>query len=373
MPTDGEANLDFAILGPLEVRRGGRPLAIGGPKARAILALLILEAGRVVSNARLIEGVWGEDPPNSVQAALQVHISNLRKVLGAGVVVTRAPGYLLDAAPERVDHLRFEAAVRAARAQREQGATAAARAGLEAALALWRGAPLADVTDAPFTDAAVPWLGERRSRVADELIELSIDLGDHRQVIADLEATLATTPHREGVWAQLMLALYRSGRQADALTAFQRARNTLLDDLGIEPGGELRRLETAILSHDPSLDASHPAAAKAAPTHAVSPVPVTTVKAVSVRNGRLVSSDGTEHALTDAITLGRNPDCTIVLTDLLVSRRHAEIRPALGGHLLVDLGSSNGTLVNGLPTTQHLLQPGDLVTIGTHELRYLSD
>lgn len=362
------------MLGPLTVRRGTEEVPIGGPKARAILAFLIIEAGRVVSTARLIEGIWGDDPPSKVQAALQVHISNLRKVLGDGVLVTRAPGYVLEVAPDAVDHLRFETALRSARQQRAGGQMAAARATIADALAMWRGAPLADVIDAPFTDPLVPWLDERRALAGDELVELSLSLGDHRQVIADLESAVSATPHREGVWAQLMLALYRSGRQADALAAFQRARASLLDDLGIEPGAELRRLESAILQQDPSLDSpGERTGLQPVVASSIAPSGTATVKAVAVRRGRLVSPDGTEFALDAPITIGRSDDCDIVLADPLVSRRHAEVRPALGAHLLIDLGSSNGTVVNGEPTLQHLLQIGDRVSIGTHELTYLAD
>jgi len=333
-------------------------VAIGGPKARAVLSLLVLEAGRVVSVTRLIEGIWGEDPPNGVQASLQVHISNLRKVLGDGVVVTRAPGYVLDVAPGQVDHLRFDASVRAARIQRAGGDAAGARAALASALAEWRGSPLADVRDAPFVASAVPWLEEQRAAAVDEQIELSILLGDHRTMIADVEAALAATPHRERLWGHLMLALYRSGRQADALAAFQRARSTLLDDLGIEPGPDLRRLEAAILAQSDSLIVADLAA---------------TVSAVTRGNAHLVRADGTEIPLVRLTSLGRHPASDVVLNDPLVSRRHAEIRPALGGHLFIDLGSANGSLVNGVAVVQHLLQPHDRVTIGTFELEYLAD
>lgn len=348
-------------------------MAIGGPKARAVLSLLVLEAGRVVSVARLIEGIWGEDPPNGVQASLQVHISNLRKVLGDGLLVTRAPGYVLDVAPGQVDHLRFEAAVRAARIQRAGGDAAGARAALASALADWRGSPLADVRDAPFVTSAVPWLEEQRAAAVDEQIELSISLGDHRTMIADVEAALAATPHRERLWGHLMLALYRSGRQADALAAFQRARSTLLDDLGIEPGPDLRRLEAAILAQSDSLDAWPTTVAVDPPAGAENADLAATVSVITRGNARLVHADGTEIALVRLTSLGRHPACDVVLNDPLVSRRHAEIRPALGGHLFIDLGSANGSLVNGAAVVQHLLQPHDRVTIGTFELEYLAD
>ena len=371
MARSSTSELRFGILGPLEVRNGEALLPVGGPKARAVLAMLVLEAGRIVSTDRLIDGVWGEDPPNTVMAALQVHVSNLRKALGENVLVTRPPGYVLDVAREQVDHCLFEAAVSEARRARQEGRIADARATLVDALGLWRGTPFADVLDAPFKAATTTWLNEQRSAVDNDLIELAIELGDHRDAISQLEAAIARTPHREELWAHLMRALYRSGRQADALAAFQRARDLLLDDLGIEPGPELRRLEAAVLEQADELDVRS-TTQQAVVARAPAPL-ASTIKARSVARARLVLANGAEHTLDSVVSLGRSPECDIVLDDLLVSRRHAEIRPALGSHLLIDLGSSNGTTVDDEPVVQHLLRDGDCVRIGTHLLRYCAD
>jgi len=365
--------LEYRLLGPLEVERSGQPVRVGGAKARAVLAMLVLDANRVVSTTRLIEGVWGEDPPDGAGATLQVHVSNLRKALGPGALETRAPGYLLDVPRDAVDVLAFDDDLSAARALKATGDLAAARSRIEGAIARWRGAPLADLLDAPFAEAAVPWLEERRALAVEEHGDLLIESGAHRDAVAELESALGRWPHRERLWGQLMLALYRSGRQADALAAYQRARRTLGDDLGIDPGPELRRLEAQVLAQDPALDLVD---APAAEPNAASPDvddPGATYRAPVQRNCRLELENGDELTLEAIVSIGRHPDCTITLADTAVSRRHAELRPALGGHLLVDLGSTNGTLVNGVPVVQHLLGDGDVIGVGAHQLRYRSD
>jgi DNA-binding SARP family transcriptional activator len=369
--------LTFGVLGPLEVRRDGVEVKAGGQKARSVLALLVLNANRVVPASQLIEGVWGEDAPDGAGATLQVHVSNLRKALGAEAVETRAPGYLLPAQPDQVDLLGFEADLAAARAAQAAGNPAQAAARYRTALARWRGSALADVLDAPFTSSAVPWLAERRTLALEELAEVRLALGEHRDAVADLEAAVAEFPHRERLWGQLMVALYRSGRQADALAAYQRARRVLADDLGIDPGAELRRLEAAVLAQDPSLDPPAAPAPPAAPEPGgplvEGPDPTTTFRAFVQRNCRLELPDGRLVPLTAAASIGRHPGCEVHLADGSVSRRHVELRPALGGYLLVDLGSTNGTLVNGTPTVHHLLRDGDEITLGTFTLRYRSE
>ena len=374
----GDQSLTFSVLGPLEVLRDGEPIKVGGAKARAALAMLVLEAGRIVSNGHLIEGIWGEEPPDGVQATLQVHVSNLRKALGADVVVTRAPGYLLDAGPHTVDLLGFDEAVRAARALRAAGQVVESRQCLGEALGRWRGAPLGDLIGAPFTMAAIPWLEERRAFATEEHAEAGLDAGAHREVVGELEAALGRWPLRERLWGQLIVALYRSGRQADALGAYQRARTMLADDLGIDPGPELRRLEGLVLAQDPSLDFDPKTGAVevvAAPTPAAVDAgdPGDTYRVPAQANFRLELENGDEMVIEGIVAIGRHPDCDVTLLDSAVSRRHVELRPALGGYLLVDLGSTNGTLVNGAPVVQHLLTDGDLIAVGAHQLRYHAD
>ncbi len=369
VPDGDGSGITYAILGPLDVRRDGSPLKIGGPKARALLGMLLLDADRVVSSSRLIEGIWGEDAPMGVQATLQVHVSNLRKVLGPGTLLTRSPGYLIEVDPTCFDLARFDARVAEGRALMDAGDPPGARRALADALALWRGPALADVVDAPFVESAVPWLAERRNLALEEHAEASLAAGAHRELVAELEAAVGEAPHRERLWGQLMVALYRSDRQADALSTYQRARRVLGEDLGIDPGPELRRLEAAVLAQDPSLDL-------AAPSPAAGPDdgdPGATYRAPVQHHCRLVLENGDEIALEGVTCIGRHPDCELTLPDVAVSRRHVELRPALGGYLLVDLGSTNGTLVNDAPVLQHLLADGDVIRVGAHLIRYRAD
>jgi DNA-binding SARP family transcriptional activator len=248
--------MDFGILGPLEVSDKGRVLPLGGAKQRALLALLLLYANQVISSDRLIDELWGDDPPESGTAALQVRISKLRKALGAGgeAIVTRPPGYVIHVGSDRLDLQRFERLVSEAERDLQGGDSVQASSKLAEALSLWRGAPLADLAYESFAQPAIARLQELRL-VAQELrIEAELALGRHNEVVGELDALVATHPLREGLRRQLMLALYRSGRQAEALEAYQAARRTLVEHLGIEPGPRLQELERSILRQDRSLD-----------------------------------------------------------------------------------------------------------------------
>jgi len=238
--------LQFGILGPLEVFDDGRPLEIRGAKQRLLLAVLLLRAGEVVSKDALIDALWDDNPPGTADKALQMHVSQLRKTLGHDVIETRPGGYRID--PFGLDLRRFE------RALAGTGPTAQETAnGLREALGLWRGPPLADV-DAASIRADVARLDDLRFRALEDRIAADLELGRHAAVVAELEALVAREPLRERPQAQLMLALYRSGRQADALAVYRAARRTLVDEMGLEPGRELRELETKVLAQDPALD-----------------------------------------------------------------------------------------------------------------------
>ena len=247
--------MDFRILGPLEVLDEGRVVSLGGSKQRALLALLLLRANETLTPDRLIEELWGDRPPATAAKTLQAHVSRLRKALVAhdGVVVTRAHGYELRLDPGCLDAHRFERLVGEGR-----GALATARpewalARLQEALALWRGPPLADLAYEPFAQGEITRLDELRVTALEQLMEAKLALGGHTELVGELESLIDEHPYREGLRAQLMLALYRSDRQADALQAYQDARRTLVEQLGIEPGERLRRLERAILAQDPAL------------------------------------------------------------------------------------------------------------------------
>ena len=245
--------LEFRILGPLEVVEHGEPLALGGPKQRALLAILVLRRGDVVSADRLIDLLWGERPPVTAAKTLQGYVSHLRKALGDGVLLTRGGGYLMAAKPEQVDAEQFEAAVADARNALAVGDAARARELLVYALALWRGEPLADLAYERFAGGEVARLEEARLAALEDRIEADLALGRHRAVVGELEALVADHPNRERLLGQLMLALYRSDRQVEALDAYRRGQRALRDELGLEPGPELRALEQRILTQDAAL------------------------------------------------------------------------------------------------------------------------
>ena len=229
----------------------GRALELTRRKRRSLLALLLLNAGEVVSTDRLVEELWAGKPPKAAIGSLQNLVSDLRKVLGHETVLTREPGYVLDINPSCVDLHVFERLV----AQAAEGGDAGRRSALlHEALALWRGPPLADLAFEPFANVEIARMEELRTTAREELIESELELGRHAQVVSELEALVAENPLRERLRGQLMLALYRSGRQAEALEAYRGARETLVDELGIEPSPELQRLEQSILRHDPELE-----------------------------------------------------------------------------------------------------------------------
>ncbi len=252
--------MDFRILGPLDALHEGREVALGGSKQRALLALLLLHANEVVSTDRLIDELWGESPPAAAAKSVQVQVSRLRKALAAATggaldehVVTRERGYELQVPPEQLDSRRFERLSAEGSAELAAGRPRQAAATLGEALALWRGPCLADFAYEAFAQSEIARLDELRVGTQELLIEARLALGGHAEVVGLLEALIGEHPYRERLRAQLMLALYRSERQADALQAYQEARIKLVEELGIEPGERLRELERAILAQDPAL------------------------------------------------------------------------------------------------------------------------
>jgi DNA-binding SARP family transcriptional activator len=252
--------MDFRILGPLEALDQGQAIRLGGEKQRALLAALLLHANEMLSLDQLIDELWGDRPPATAAKAVQVHVSRLRKALGSGegggreaVIATRDHGYALVLDPERLDAGQFERLVAEGRAEVEAERPEQAVAALEQALSLWRGPPLADLAYEPFVQREASRLVELRLSALETLVDARLALGRHAEVIGDLNGLIEEHPYRERLRGQLMLALYRSERQADALQAYQQARRALVEELGIEPGERLRDLERAILAQDPSL------------------------------------------------------------------------------------------------------------------------
>jgi DNA-binding SARP family transcriptional activator/DNA-binding beta-propeller fold protein YncE len=250
--------VEFLILGPLQVLDGDTEVQLGSPKERALLAVLLLHAGAVVSRERLIDELWGESPPTTAAKALNVHVSQLRKSLGRNghdPIGTRAPGYLIDVDADELDAARFEQRTAAAREHAAAGELAAASSLFRQALSLWRGPALAGLALESFARNELDRLEELRLTTLMDRVDCDLALGRHEQLVGELEAAVARHPLHERLRSQLMLALYRSDRQADALRAYQQARQTLVDELGLEPSPALQRLERGILNHDPALEA----------------------------------------------------------------------------------------------------------------------
>ncbi|HEY8630637.1 MAG TPA: AfsR/SARP family transcriptional regulator, partial [Gaiellaceae bacterium] len=244
--------VEFRVLGPLAVVEDGRAIPLDRQRLRALLAYLLLHANEVISTDRLIDEVWGPTPPKTAGASLQNYISRLRKAIGAELIVSQPAGYALRVDPEQFDLTRFERLTAEAR-----GAEPRERAEkLRAALALWRGPALEDLAFEPFARDEVGRLEEARLAALEQRIDADLELGSAGELVGELEQLVEEHPLRERFRAQLMLALYRAGRQADALEAYQTARRALTDELGLEPSEELRALQQAILQQDASLGAT---------------------------------------------------------------------------------------------------------------------
>jgi DNA-binding SARP family transcriptional activator len=245
--------MEFRILGPLEVWDGPDPIRVGGPKVGALLAVLLLHPNEVVASDRLMDELWPDEERERAGAALRVNVSRLRKMLPADVLMTRPPGYLVRVEPGQLDLERFERLGGEGRILLDRGHAAEAADRLREALSLWRGPALAEFTYETFAQPAIARLEEIRLATVELRIDAEIALGRHDNVIAELDALITAHPFRERLRIQLMTALYRAGRQADALRAYRDARLALTEELGIEPTPALRELEGAILRHDPSL------------------------------------------------------------------------------------------------------------------------
>lgn len=245
--------IEFRLLGPLEVERDGAAVVLGGPRPRSALAILLLDAGRVVSVERLADELYGGTAPATAVAQVHRQVSGLRKLLPEARIETTPPGYVLRLEPGQLDLHRFEQLVERGVERLELGDAARARALLREALELWRGPALADLVAEPFAQGAGARLEELRLAAVERRLEADLQLGLATEIVAELELLVGTYPFRERFVEQLMLALYRAGRQADALAAYRSQRALLADQLGLEPGPSLKRLEAEILRHDPEL------------------------------------------------------------------------------------------------------------------------
>ena len=291
--------MQFRVLGPLEVVDGQRRVELGRPKQRALLAVLLVHANQVVPLDRLIEELWGEEQPAQAGASLQAYVSHLRRALEPGrpartpprVLVTQPPGYRLVVAPGDLDAARFVALAEQGHRLLEGGQPGPAAQVLREALGLWRGPALADVADEAFAQAERQRLEEHRLAALEDRLAAELAVGGHAAAAAELAELVGLHPFRERLHGLLMLALYRAGRQAEALRAFQAARHTLREELGIDPSPWLRQLEADILRQAPALDWTAPAPAQADP-----PPPVETAEAATAAAAPVPPSPG-EHEL----------------------------------------------------------------------------
>lgn len=247
--------MEFRLLGAFEVWDNGQPVEITGSRRRALLALLVLRANEVVSSELLVDALWGEHPPHNAAGALQTHVSRLRKTLGHDTIGSREWGYVLRVARSQVDLRRFEELLR------EAGPLAARQRAtkLAEALALWRGPPLADLVNEPALQRDIRFLEGLRAHTLEQRIDADLEAGNDVDLIGELERLVVEQPLREHLRWQLILALYRAGRQAEALEIYRETRRRLNEELGLEPSPMLKELEQAILRQDPSLDAWAPA------------------------------------------------------------------------------------------------------------------
>jgi DNA-binding SARP family transcriptional activator len=372
--------MEFRILGPLEIREEGRVLRLGGAKQRALLASLLLRANEVVSRDRLIDELWGASPPDTARTALQVYVSQLRKALGRDLILTQPPGYLVRVRDGELDLHRFERLVAAARAEEPALAARLLREGL----ALWRGSPLAELDDS-FARAERARLEEQRLAALEQRVEAELALGRHAELVPELEGLVREQPLRERLRGQLMLALYRCGRQADALEVYRTGRRLLDEELGLEPDNELQRLEKAILNHDPSLEspvvagAERPSVAlrRRASSRTAAPPP-DSVAVIDPQRSRVVG-----HVLVGrrpvALAIGHGSVWVANADDGTVSRidqdRHELIRTIGIGAPAIDLAVASDAVwvANGSDGTVSRIDPSADTVVETIDLRGSSE
>ena len=301
-------SVEFRILGPLQALVDGKPVSLGGRQQRAVLAILLAQANQTVPVDRLIDDVWDDAPPETAANLVQGYVSQLRKALGKDVIATRGRGYAAVVPSGALDLHRFEQRAEAGMAEKVKGSAAKSSSELAAALALWRGPALSDLADLPGIAPIAARLDALRLAAVEHRIEADLDCGREDEVAAELDALIAEHPLRERLRGLRMLALYRAGRQAEALQAYRAARETLVEELGIEPSEELGELERAILRHDPDLLPRPDGAAVAPDTPQARTVLIAALAISSVPT--LVALGG---------SLARRPDRELVLASTVSS------------------------------------------------------
>ena len=370
-----QTSLGFGVLGPLQMTVDGTPVALGTPKQRAVLAMLVINRNRPVGSESLITAAWEQWPPAEARASLHSYVSNLRRLLSKNgidprtVLVSAPPGYRLNVAETACDIGCFIAEKNAGVQAAAAGRFEAASRHLTAALAEWRGPVLDDLRDLQFVDAFATALVEDKVLVHTARAEAEIACGRAYAVIGELEALTAEHSYREPLWAQLITAYYLSERQSDALDAYRRLKDTLAEDLGIDPGPTLQALHARILRQEP-MDIKQSAKATAART--IAGIDQRTAVGAQHTVGCLRDRTGGNHPLTAAATrIGRQSDNDIVLDDASVSRHHAVIIDTGTSFVITDMKSANGVFIDdqrlrGSVTISH----GDRIRICDYEFTF---
>lgn len=364
---DDTGLLRFSILGPLQASCGGVVLPLGGAKQQMVLALLLLEANTAVTADRLIEWVWGESTRDRTLNTLQVYVANLRRILAAGAVppgrrliTTVTSGYELRIEGDQLDTLQLDTLRKAGAQAKRDGQPEHSATAFRAALRLWRGTPLTGIPLGPAASALVAQLELGHITDLEQVAEGELDAGRHRECLGELRAWVHGYPLNEHLRSVFIIALYRCGRQAEALAEYHVGRDRLIEELGMEPSRELRELEVRILRQDPSLDLVMDRG-----TQHGAVVGPTLVRPSARARPALLERDGRMIPLGRRIsTVGRLPDRDVVVDDAGVSRVHAEIRCSREGYCLVDGGSANGTSVNGARVAEQYLSDGDVIKVG---------
>jgi DNA-binding SARP family transcriptional activator len=366
------AGLQFGVLGPLQLTVHGGAVALGAPKQRSVLAMLVINRNRPVSVDALIDAVWGQSPVPAARTSIHSYVSRLRGLIGAAdidanrVLASAPPGYQLNVADADCDLGRFVTEKNAGVHAAATGHFEDASSYLSAALAEWRGPFLDDLRDFAFVDTFATALSEVRVSVQTILAEAEIACGRADAVIPRLEVLTAEHPYRERLWAQLITAYYIDDRQSDALNAYRRLKSNLAENLGIDPGPTVRSLHERILRQEP-LDTRQTAQTTA--THAVVSLnPHTGTVAGPSAVAELRGNDGQRHRLVGSTRIGRRPDNDIVLDDDEVSRYHAVVIDAGGCFVISDLKSTNGVQLGGRRIrSSATLADGDHILIGSYE------
>ncbi len=366
------STVGFGVLGPLQLTIDGVDIAIGTPKQRAVLAVLVISRNRAVGVDSLIDAVWGESPPSGARAGLHSYVSNLRKLVGkaAGanpqaILASAPPGYRLSIVDKDCDLGRFAAEKAAGVNAAAAGQFDQASRHLSAALDQWRGPVLEDLREFPFVEPFAAAIEEERLTTVTARAEAELACGRANGVIGDLEPLAAEHPYREPLWAQLISAYYLTERQSDALETYQRLKTALADELGIDPGPTVQKLYQKILRQEP-LDTKASARTAAAGTKTV--LDQRTQVEAGGATAWLVALSGERHQLRSVATrIGRLPENDVVLDDPKVSRHHAAIIDTGTGYTLSDLRSANGVQVQHVRVPGSVaLAHGDQIRIGDH-------